>query len=146
MTVQHWSPPDIRGDILAAALRTDAAEPVAVHVRPEVQARMGPGPLALEPTAGNPSGAVGLPASIPVVVDDRLPRTPGYEVHRVAPPAPGGPGADLRLPEDGPSTTEPGPSVATPCAVRSWTGETQRGSRARPARWLRVHHPGHHSA
>jgi hypothetical protein len=76
MTTLHWSPPDIRGDILAVALEDGAAAPVVVHVRPELLARMGPQPLCPTGTAGD--------AGIPLVLDDRLPRAPGYEVHRVA--------------------------------------------------------------
>ena len=100
MTIQHWLPADVRGDILAAALRSDAAAPLVVHVRPEVHARMGSGPLSADPT--------GQGTCIPVVVDDELPRAPGYEVHRVPPassspplrPAArdrGGPGRGRRL-------------------------------------------------
>jgi hypothetical protein len=138
MTIQHWSPPDIRRDILAAALRWDAADPVAVHVRPEVRARMGPGPLSRPPRTGTGQGD-----DIPVVVDDQLPRAPGYEVHRVAPPAPGPLRRELPLEEDGPRTAAPGPTPAAPCGVRSWTGENRRGPRSRTRRWLRVHHPRH---
>ena len=38
MTGTHWMPPDIGGDILSEATRLDAAEAVAIHVRPEVHA------------------------------------------------------------------------------------------------------------
>lgn len=134
MTIQHWLPADVRGDILAAALRSDAAAPLVVHVRPEVHARMGSGPLSADPT--------GQGTCIPVVVDDELPRAPGYEVHRV-PPASSSPPLDLRLETEEAPVADVGWEVAAPCTARSWTGATRRRARSRELRWLRDH-LGHH--
>jgi hypothetical protein len=65
----HWATPDIAGDILAEAVRPDAARPVSVHVRPELHHLV----------AGRWHG-------IPLVVDDAIPAFPGYEVHRAVAP------------------------------------------------------------
>jgi hypothetical protein len=105
MTTLHWFP-DTRGDILAAAVRPGAAAPAVVHVRPEVYARIGPRPLVLAPTA---AGWADTPTAIPLVVDDQLPRSPGYEVHRVAPRQPGAVVRELRLREDGDRRAARGP-------------------------------------
>jgi hypothetical protein len=73
------SPADMPGDILAETWRPGSAEPVAIHVRPELYARLsGPGRSALL--------SVGRPA---VVIDDQIPTTPGYEIHRKPPAARG---------------------------------------------------------
>ncbi|MGY1739587.1 MULTISPECIES: hypothetical protein [unclassified Blastococcus] len=118
MTSQHWSPPDTRGDILAAALRPGAAQPVAVHVRPEVRARLGAWP---------PPPGSGLPEGIRLVVDDRLPRSPGYEVHRAA-PAPAVP------------APEPvGTAAVAPAPCAAWTPAGRRRPRTRQVRWLHGH-------
>jgi hypothetical protein len=109
MTTLHWFP-DTRGDILAAAVRADAAAPAVVHVRPEVYARIGPRPLVPDPTAGARGD---IPATIPLVVDDQLPRAPGYEVHRVAPRQPGGVLRELPLRLDGNRRAARGP-VSSP--------------------------------
>ena len=77
MARTHWSAPDIGADILAEALRPDAAPPVAIHVRPEIEAhiRVQAGDAAADRLAG-----------IPLVVDDRIPSDPGYEIHRAVAP------------------------------------------------------------
>jgi hypothetical protein len=120
MTILHWSPPDTRGDILAEALRAGAAEPVAVHVRPELFARLGPVPLR---------EVTGLP-TIPLVVDDQLPRVPGYEVHRAAPPLP--------TPRPVVDAT-PGPPAAVPCTGRSRRAGRRRDPRSRDLRRFQEH-------
>ena len=134
MTIQHWLPPDIRGDILAAALRSDAAAPLVVHVRPEVHARMGTRPLCAEPAA-----PAGQGTSIPVVVDDQLPRAPGYEIHRVPPAAPVGPFPELPLEAADHRAADTGTSVAEPCTALSRTAGSRRGRRSPELRWLRNH-------
>lgn len=144
MTTLHWSPPDIRGDILAAALRSGAAEPVVVHVRPEVYARIGPHPLCSDPTTGRGRDATGQPIRIPLVVDDHLPRAPGYEVHRVAPREPGGMRRGTRPPGGGdPDAADSGPSAPASCTVRSWALADRRASRSPEPRWLRAHRGNH---
>jgi hypothetical protein len=148
MTTEHWFPPDIRGDILAAAMRPDAAEPATIHVRPEVHARICPRRSSPDATDGSGPDTSGLPAGIRLVVDDRLPRTPGYEIHRVAPPEPGHPCPAIRPAADAPAPAGPragdaGASVPAPCAVTSPSGGHRRGPRSRELRWLLAHvtHP-----
>ena len=77
MARMHWSAPDVGADILAEALRPDAAPPVAIHVRPEVRARIG---------AQVGDAAVDRLDGVPLVVDDRIPSDPGYEIHRAVVP------------------------------------------------------------
>jgi hypothetical protein len=77
------------GDILAEAWRPGVAEPVAVHVRPEVLAR-----LLVQPSSTSTPGPAGEGSlrplgRVPVVIDDGIPMAPGYEIHR-APPTPRG--------------------------------------------------------
>jgi hypothetical protein len=67
-TVDHWSAPDVPGDILAAAWRPGLPAPTEIHVRPE-----------LVPLLGSPR--VEAPP-VRVVVDEGIPAFPGYEVHR----------------------------------------------------------------
>ena len=86
MTTAHWSPPDIAGDILAAARTPGLTEPVAVHVRPELLARMRDG--GDDPTPIATGHLVARSAGIPFLADDEIPEFPGFEVHR-APPAGG---------------------------------------------------------
>jgi hypothetical protein len=144
MTTTHWSPPDIRGDILAVALLAGAAEPVVVHVRPEVHARIGPGPLCPDPTVRDQRAATGRPISIPLVVDDQLPRTPGYEVHRVAPPEPGLPRPTPRRAGGvSPGTRDPDPAVPPQCTGRWWARGDGGRSRSRVVRRLRAHRLHH---
>ncbi|RFU22067.1 hypothetical protein [Geodermatophilus marinus] len=59
-------------ELLAEARRPGAAEPVAIHVRPELHCRM-------------KAAAVGTDPPLPVVVDEEIPAFPGYEIHRAAP-------------------------------------------------------------
>ncbi len=74
----HWSPPDIPGVIPAEAWRPGVAEPVAIHVRPELHARLrSPG----TPDHGTAHETIG----IPVVIDQAIPAAPGYEIHRAGP-------------------------------------------------------------
>jgi hypothetical protein len=86
MAGQHWVPPDICSAILSEATRSDAAEAVAIHVRPEIhaiicrQAAADPDPS----TAGDSTCAC---TGIRLVVDGRIPALPGYEIHRAVPPA-----------------------------------------------------------
>lgn len=82
VTVLHWSSPDIERDILAEAWRPEAGEPVSIHIRAAVHARM----LAeahLRKAAAIGSADAGRPARLPFVIDDEIPVAPGYEVHRV---------------------------------------------------------------
>ncbi len=74
----HWSPSDIPGVILAEAWRPGVAEPVAIHVRPELHARLhSPGTWD--------QGTMDQTIGIPVVVDPAIPAAPGYEIHRAKP-------------------------------------------------------------
>jgi hypothetical protein len=75
MARTHWAPPDVSGDILAEALRPDAARPVAVHLRPELHDLM----RRLDRPAQRTTGAWN---GIRLVVDEQLPPSPGYEIHR----------------------------------------------------------------
>jgi hypothetical protein len=86
MARTHWAPPDIGGDILAEAMRPDAAEPVAVHVRPEIHTLIS-GSAPAGRAAGTPR-ATGSWDGIRLVVDDGIPPFPGYEIHRCAPRRP----------------------------------------------------------
>ena len=64
MAVLHWIPRNAARDIAAEALRPDRARPTEIRVRSEVARRCG---------------------GLPVVIDNTLPRYPGYEVHRERP-------------------------------------------------------------
>ncbi len=81
------SPADPSGDLLREAWRPGTAEPVAIHVRPELCARL------LRSRRTRPwscPAPVPFPSRrIPLVVDDRIPTAPGFEVHRVPPGAAG---------------------------------------------------------
>ncbi|TYP88502.1 hypothetical protein [Blastococcus xanthinilyticus] len=77
MTTAHWSAPDIAGDILAAAHRPGLPEPVAVHVRPELRARLC--------GADGADELVTSLAGVPFVVDEEIPGVPGFEIHRAPP-------------------------------------------------------------
>ncbi len=80
---------DLRGDILAEAYRPETAAPVAIHVRPEL------GHLL----HADPSGVL-PPTPLPLVVDDDVPASPGYEIYREPPRAGTGPGLPpLRYPD-----------------------------------------------
>jgi hypothetical protein len=77
----HWAPPDMSADILREARRPDAAEPVSVHVRPEVHAV-----ICQELGADPATGTVPAWNGIRLVVDDSIPAVPGFEIHRAAAP------------------------------------------------------------
>ena len=64
MAVLHWIPRSTARDIAAEALRSDRARPTEIRVRSEVARRIG---------------------GLPVVIDDTLPRFPGFEIVREAP-------------------------------------------------------------
>lgn len=81
---------DVLGDVLSETWRPGAARPVAVHVRPELLARL-PVELPRPGTGGTAGeGLAGALQDVPVVVDAEIPVTPGYEVHRAPPPPPDG--------------------------------------------------------
>jgi hypothetical protein len=63
-------------DLLAVAWQPGAAPPREIHVRPELLARLAPAVV---------DGLLGDPAGVPLSVDPQLPRSPGFEVHRVPP-------------------------------------------------------------
>ncbi|MGY1683209.1 hypothetical protein [Geodermatophilus sp. SYSU D01176] len=86
------APADTPGDLLREAWRPGTAEPVAIHVRPELCARL----LRSRRTRPRSCPAAGPfpPRRIPLLVDDRIPAAPGFEVHRVPPGAATG-GLDL---------------------------------------------------
>ncbi|SFP52476.1 hypothetical protein SAMN05660464_3433 [Geodermatophilus dictyosporus] len=71
--------PALARDLLAVAWEPGAAPPREVRVRPELAGRLGgePGP--------DGQWLLGEPAGVPLVVDPLLPRSPGFEVRRVAP-------------------------------------------------------------
>ncbi|WP_116452307.1 hypothetical protein [Blastococcus litoris] len=66
---------DLRGDLLAEAFRAEAAPPVAIHLRPELR----------ELLRAQAVGPAAPPSPLPLVVDDELPASPGYEIHREPP-------------------------------------------------------------
>ena len=76
-----WCSADIEADILSEARRPGVGEPVTIHIRPAVYARM----LA-ETRSDSWQERRGRGTSrIPFVIDDRIPSAPGYEIHRAAP-------------------------------------------------------------
>jgi hypothetical protein len=80
MTAVHWCAPDLPRDILDAAWTPGLPAPTAIHIRPELHARMGRAVSSRR--SGND---VDGPASdVPFVVDDQIPASPGYEIHRCA--------------------------------------------------------------
>jgi hypothetical protein len=80
MAHTHWTTPDIVGDLLAEALRPAAAEPVAIHIRPELHALIcRQADAAPAPRSSHGDGRL---RGVPIVVDDSIPATPGYEIHR----------------------------------------------------------------
>jgi thiamine monophosphate synthase len=87
MTVYHWTPPDALGDILRQAWRPDVAEPIAIHVRTTVQHRMLQQMTPAVRAACLERGSIGQPYGLPLVIDDRIPWFPGFEIHR-KPPVP----------------------------------------------------------
>ncbi len=81
-------PHDVFADILSEAWRPGAAEPVAIHVRPELQVRLGPELCPVRHSGSVTRHSLPPAARVPLVVDDRIPTIPGYEIHRAPPPAP----------------------------------------------------------
>jgi hypothetical protein len=78
MPLGNLLPPGVAGDILKEAWRPGVEEPVTIHVRPAVHARM----LAEAGADARRNAIAGGPRRIPVVVDDEIPLAPGYEIHR----------------------------------------------------------------
>ena len=72
---------DIEADILAEARRSGVGEPVMIHIRPAVYARL----LADSPSALAPEHRTPGAARIHIVVDEGIPAAPGYEIYRAAP-------------------------------------------------------------
>ena len=87
MSSMHWMPPDIGGDILVEAMRSDVAEAVAIHVRPELHVLISR-QSEVAPPRRPPGVASATWAGIRFVVDDQIPASPGYEIHRAPPPIP----------------------------------------------------------
>jgi hypothetical protein len=77
----HWGRPDVAGDVLAIARAAGAAPPREIRIRPELHQRL----------LAQLGGAGAELAGIPLVVDPRLPATPGFEVVRVRPGSPARP-------------------------------------------------------
>jgi hypothetical protein len=80
MTAIHWCAPDIPRDILDAAWSPDLPPPSAIHIRPELHARM----LAAVPSPRSDEDAARPALDVPLIVDDQIPASPGYEIHRCA--------------------------------------------------------------
>jgi hypothetical protein len=83
----HWGAPHVVEDILAAARRSGAAEPTEIHVRTALHLRLlrEPGaPVVVDEQRGGSSLD-----GIRLVVDDELPASPGFEIHRACGPVPG---------------------------------------------------------
>lgn len=89
MTVVHWQAPDPAGDIARQAFRPDAAEPRVIHVRPELHRLIAAHVRAELEDRLRGGGALFAPSprvwGVPLIVDDRLPIYPGFEIHRVRP-------------------------------------------------------------
>jgi hypothetical protein len=81
--VAHRPLPGLARDLLAVAWEPGAAPPREVRVRPELAGRLGARPGR----DGTAPALLGEPAGLPLVVDPRLPRSPGFEVRRVPPGA-----------------------------------------------------------
>ncbi|MGY1829614.1 hypothetical protein ACI8AA_04185 [Geodermatophilus sp. SYSU D01180] len=77
----HPGPSDAAGDLLAVAWAPGVAPPREIAVRPELYERLG---VQLGWHGTGPR-SLGEPAGVPVVVDPRLPASPGFEVRRVRP-------------------------------------------------------------
>ena len=85
-TTTHPAHPHMVEDILAAARRPGAAEPTAIHVRCAIHARLlqeADAPVVVE--EGERITALD---GIRLVVDEELPASPGYEIHRACAPSP----------------------------------------------------------
>ncbi|NEM05547.1 hypothetical protein [Geodermatophilus normandii] len=81
--VAHTPLPGLARDLLAVAWEPGAAPPREVRVRPELADRLC-AQLGWDATT---HPLLGEPAGLPLVVDPRLPRSPGFEVRRVPPGA-----------------------------------------------------------
>ena len=77
--VRELGSADIEADILTEAWRKGVGEPVSIHIRPAVYARM------VTETHSSRAQESRVAARIPFVIDDRIPSAPGYEIHRAAP-------------------------------------------------------------
>ena len=73
-------PGDIEADILTEACRPGVGEPLKIHIRPTIYARM----LA-ETRSPCSHDRCQEGDDIPFVIDDGIPPTPGYEIRRAAP-------------------------------------------------------------
>jgi hypothetical protein len=80
-TARTWSSADFEADILSEAWRPGVGEPVTIHIRPALYARMRAATRSTCRQEGRCRGA----AHIPIVIDDRIPSAPGYEIHRAVP-------------------------------------------------------------
>ena len=80
MTTVHWCAPDLPGDILDAAWTPGLPAPTAIHIRPELHARM----TSVIPSPRTGTDLAGSTPDVPFVVDDQIPASPGYEIHRCA--------------------------------------------------------------
>ena len=78
MPLDQKPPPGVAGDILREAWRPGVGEPVTIHVRPAVLARI----LGETGARGVTNPTAGGRRTIPFVVDDQIPAAPGYEIHR----------------------------------------------------------------
>ncbi|MGY1634408.1 hypothetical protein ACI784_22135 [Geodermatophilus sp. SYSU D01186] len=74
-------------DLLTEAWRPGTAEPVAIHVRPEVLARFRAHTAVDRSSAAWGDDSRSPAARISLVVDDDIPAAPGYEIHRASPHA-----------------------------------------------------------
>ena len=89
----HWARPDTAGDLLAIARTPGLAPPSAIHVRPELYARLLAQSDPATHTALGDRRALGEVSGIPLVVAPSLPSFPGFEVPPAGPGAPGRPHA-----------------------------------------------------
>jgi hypothetical protein len=78
---QPRSSADIAADILSEACRPGVGEPLTIHIRPAIYARM----RAETRPAWCHDRCRGAAARIPFVIDDGIPSAPGYEIHRAVP-------------------------------------------------------------
>jgi len=72
-------------DLQSEAWRPGVAEPIAIHIRPELRARLRAPRSPSWCPAPRDRDPVGRSVGVPLVVDDRIPAAPGYEIHRAAP-------------------------------------------------------------
>ena len=79
-TLADLVPGDIEADILTEACRPGVGDPLMIHIRPAIYARM----LAETRSAWS-HDRCREGEHIPFVIDDDIPSTPGYEIRRAAP-------------------------------------------------------------